>query len=51
MKDMNNQYDFEFPLGASNVIDAGRKFVEEFSPEKLSEVAKVSFRTSQKVLA
>jgi ribonuclease HIII len=51
MDKMDDEYNFHFPLGASNVIQSGQKFVKEFGVEKLNDVAKVSFRTSQKVLA
>ncbi len=40
----------ELPKGASNLVeDAGRRFVEKHGKEKLGEVAKLHFRTSQKI--
>jgi ribonuclease HIII len=48
--DMELKYGFAFPKGASEVIDAGKEFVAKFGQEHLSEVAKVSFKTTKKVL-
>lgn len=48
---MNREYDFDFPKGASNVIDSGLSFIEKYGKEKLREVAKVGFKTTQRILA
>jgi len=50
MEEMRSRYGFNFPLGASNVIDLAREFVSEHGSDKLREVAKISFKTTQKVL-
>ena len=45
------EYDFDFPKGASNVIDAAIDFVRIYGEKKLREVAKVGFKTTKKVLS
>ena len=47
---MNNKYDFVFPKGASNVIDNAKLFVSRYGKEELSNVAKISFKTTKEVL-
>lgn len=47
---MNEVYNFEFPKGASNVIEKGREFVNIHGSEKLHEVAKVGFKTTKQIL-
>lgn len=47
---MNDKYDFIFPKGASNVIDNARIFVSKYGKEELSNVAKISFKTTKEVL-
>ncbi len=45
---LNNKYKMTFPLGASHaVIKAGQLFVNEYGSQRLGEVAKVHFKTSQ----
>ena len=41
---------FELPRGATHVLGAARRMVEERGPEGLAEMAKVSFRTTEQVL-
>lgn len=41
---------FRLPLGATHVVGAGRRLVEEFGEEGLAEVAKIHFATTRKVL-
>jgi ribonuclease HIII len=41
---------FRLPLGATHVMDAARRIVEERGPEGLVPVAKVHFATTKKVL-
>ena len=49
---LGKQYEVEMPKGASNlVIEAGREFVKKHGAEKLNEVAKLHFQTTQKVTA
>ncbi|GAB4161919.1 MAG: hypothetical protein Fur003_5180 [Candidatus Dojkabacteria bacterium] len=43
------EWGFVFPKGATDVINAGRLFVKNYGKERLSEVAKVSFVTTQKL--
>ncbi len=48
---MSNEYDFDFPKGASDVIDSGLKFIQQHGREELRNVAKVGFKTTQRILA
>ena len=50
-KKMNEKYNFDFPKGASDVINSGIEFVKRYGRNELRNVAKVSFRTSQKIFA
>lgn len=47
---MCEKYDFDFPKGASDVINSGRKFVAEYGEKELKNVAKISFRTTESIL-
>ncbi|MBP5204609.1 ribonuclease HIII [bacterium] len=47
--DMCAKYNFDFPKGATNVISAGKKFVEGYGAEELNNVAKISFRTTDQI--
>ena len=47
---LSERVGFKLPLGATHVIGAGRRVVEELGEDGLAEVAKVSFATTQKVL-
>lgn len=48
---MCKEYDFNFPKGASSVIDDAKLFVERNGVDELKKVAKVGFKTTQKVLS
>ena len=48
---MDKEYDFHFPKGASNVVDSALSFIEKHGQEELRNVAKVGFRTTQRILA
>jgi ribonuclease HIII len=48
---MNKEYDFYFPKGASNVVDSALSFVQRHGQEELRNVAKVGFKTTQRILA
>lgn len=48
---MSDEYAFDFPKGASNVIEKGREFVSIYGSEKLNEVAKVGFKTTRQILS
>jgi ribonuclease HIII len=41
---------FRLPLGATHVVEAGRRVVGELGEEGLAEVAKVHFATTRRVL-
>lgn len=50
MKKMSYEFGIEFPKGASEqVVKQARKFVEKYGFEKLSTVAKLHFKTTEKV--
>lgn len=49
-KKMNDKYDFLFPKGASNVIENAKLFVSVHGREELSNVAKISFKTTKEIL-
>ncbi|MGH3148963.1 MAG: hypothetical protein ACRDTR_24545 [Rubrobacter sp.] len=48
---LSDRVGFRLPLGATHVVGAARLVVDELGVEGLSEVAKVHFATTQKVLA
>ena len=50
MEKMRKKYNFNFQKGASEVIDKGQEFVKKFGVEELGNVAKISFKTTAKVL-
>lgn len=50
MESMSKNYYFNFPKGASNVIDSAKEFVKKNGVDELSKVAKVSFKTTIKVM-
>lgn len=50
MLSMDNNYGLEFPKGASNVIEFAKEFVKKFGKDELSNVAKISFKTTNSIL-
>ena len=50
-KKMDGKYNFNFPKGASNVIDSGLSFIQKHGREELRNVAKVGFKTTNRILA
>lgn len=49
---LSKQYKIEFPKGCSKqVIEVARKFVSEYGEEHLRKVAKLHFKTTEKVLS
>ena len=48
---MRKKYSFDFPKGSSNVINSAREFVKKYGEYELRRVAKVSFKTTKKVLS
>lgn len=49
-REMSQKYSFSFPKGASDVIEDARAFVDLHGLDELKNVAKVSFKTTKKVL-
>lgn len=51
LEELSNKYNFDFYKGASNkIIKQGKKFVEKYGKDKLDEVAKLHFKTTNKIL-
>ena len=48
---MNKEYNFSFPKGASSVLDDAKLFIAQHGVEELGNVAKIGFKTTQKVLS
>jgi len=47
MEKMRKEYNFDFPKGATHVIEKGKEFVKKYGAEELERVAKVSFKTTR----
>jgi ribonuclease HIII len=47
---LSERVGFRLPLGATHVVEAGRRVVEELGKDGLSEVAKTHFATTRRVL-
>ncbi len=47
---LSERVGFGLPLGATHVVEAGRRVVEELGEDGLAEVAKVHFATTRRVL-
>ena len=51
MNIMSKKLNFDLPKGAGNPVDvAGRRFVQQFGPEKLKELTKWHFANTNKIL-
>ena len=51
MNIMSKKLNFDLPKGAGNPVDvAGRRFVQQFGPEKLNELTKWHFANTNKIL-
>ena len=50
LEQLSNRYQIQLPKGASQVIDAGKQFVEQHGAEALHDVAKWHFRTTGDIL-
>lgn len=46
---LSKKYDFQFPLGATNVLPAAREFCQRYSKKELSLFAKTSFKTFNEI--
>jgi ribonuclease HIII len=49
-EEMKKKYNVKFPLGATHVIKFGKNFYKKYGMEGLEDVAKVSFRTTGKIV-
>ena len=50
MDKMKDEYYFDFPKGASNVITPAKEFVKRYGKDELQNVAKISFKTTKSVI-
>lgn len=50
LEQLSNRYQIQLPKGASQVIDAGKQFVQQHGAEPLRHVAKLHFRTTMDIL-
>lgn len=50
IEDLSQRVGFGLPLGATHVLEAGRRVVRELGEEDLAEVAKIHFATTRRVL-
>ncbi len=51
MESQNKRYDMTFPLGTNDrSVACAKEFVKKYGAEKLNEVAKMSFKTTEKVI-
>jgi ribonuclease HIII len=51
MENMRRKYSFDFPKGASNVINPAKEFVKKYGEGELRRVAKIGFKTTRKVIS
>ena len=47
---MSVEYDMELPKGATHILKDGRKFVRRFGVDELKKVAKLHFKSTNKIL-
>ena len=50
IEDLSERVGFRLPLGATHVVDAGRRVVAEWGEDGLAGVAKTHFATTRRVL-
>ena len=51
MKKLSNRFNIEMPLGASNLVDeVGATLVKKYGKDILKEIAKLSFKNTEKIL-
>lgn len=50
LEQLSNKYQIQLPKGASQVIDAGKRFVKQHGADSLRHVAKLHFRTTTDIL-
>ena len=51
MDQLSNQWNIEFPKGATAVVEKGKEFVSKYGADSLSKVAKINFKTMEKVVS
>jgi ribonuclease HIII len=52
LEELSNKYKIELPKGASNkVIIAGKQFISKYGKDSLNKVAKLHFKTTQKIIS
>lgn len=51
LQKLSDKFEIEFPKGAANhIIDIGQEFVKRYDQEELNQVAKLHFKTTDKIL-
>lgn len=49
LKELSTEFQIELPKGATNVIATGKRFVTVHTRDRLNEVAKLHFKTTQQI--
>ena len=51
LQQLSDEYEIELPKGAANhIVDVGQEFVKKYGQEELDQVAKIHFKTTDKIL-
>ena len=51
MKKLNERFQIEIPLGAGSIVDeVGATLVQKYGKDILNEIAKTSFKNTEKIL-
>jgi len=50
LKRLSEEFGVDLPKGAANVVPVAKRFVAAHGPEKLADVAKLHFKTTEQVL-
>jgi ribonuclease HIII len=50
LETLSGAYGVSFPKGATKVEEAGRLFIAAYGPERLGEVAKTHFKTTERII-
>ncbi|MFN2364199.1 MAG: ribonuclease HIII, partial [Halarsenatibacteraceae bacterium] len=51
LEKLSDKYEIEFPKGAANhIIDVGQEFLKRYDQKELNQVAKLHFKTTDKIL-
>lgn len=50
LREISDRYGISFPKGSSSVVEAGKRFLRQHGQSELGKVAKLHFKTTEKVL-